>query len=297
MTQTVKMDPETFTRCPFLGISDDPETSIGYPSEWNVCHKAHGHPSPTFLHQSEFCLSAKHPECELYRADKNTWMPAELKNSDGAVKPVDPAQKQIWRISAVIASILLLAVIFWFMFTQEINTLVTDLSQPTSTITAVPTFTSTPQLETPTAPGFGPTITPYPTLTRFTYTPCGHPLDQEFGTGQTFLIHQISEGESIDSLIQPLGITYKQIQQVNYFVPQPLWIGFPLIIPSKANDFSASQTYQALELGVENKTLEELAAQLDVDPQTFSELNGIPQGCNSFSGWFILPREGVKYYE
>ena len=291
------MNSEPISRCPYLGLSDDPDTSVGYPSEWNVCHKAHGHPSPNFAHQAEFCLSARHDQCEVFREEKSAWMPGDLKHDGGTAKPADPSSQMRMRLSASLGSILIVALIFWTMFSNQINSMVTDFTEPTSTVTAVPTFTSTPQIETPTAAGYGPTLTPYPTLTRFVFVPCGNNLDQEFGGEQKFTVHQIADGDSVDKLMNPFGVTYDQIQQVNYFVPKPLWIGYPLIIPAKSNDFEDSGTYQALELTVSNQTLEELSAELGVEPVLFSQLNGLPESCNSFSGWFIVPREKVEYYE
>lgn len=291
------MTEENELRCPFLGLADDEDTSISYPSEWNVCHKCHGKPSPIYAVQSELCLSSEHNNCDLYKSNGTAWMPMEMKNSEGAAKPADPNQKRRLIISAILIGLITFIGMIFTSYSNEINSVVNVFTQPTSTVTLVPTFTNTPILETPTLEMISPTITPYPTLTKFVFSKCGHALDEEFGTDKKYIIHQIKDGESIDKVLEPFLVTYEQILAVNYFVPKPLWVGFPVIIPISDNDVGSRKTYQAVELNETNLTIDVLSSQLGIEPTLFANLNSLEEGCNSFSGWFIVPRDKVKYYE
>lgn len=284
-------------RCPFLGLTDDEDTSISYPSEWNVCHKCHGNPSPKYIIQGELCLTLDHPKCELYSASGLAWMPFDMKNMDGAAKPIDPKAKRRLVVSVFLMALVTLVAATWFLYGPQLNQVVNSITQPTSTITLVPTFTSTPVQATSTPEIVSPTITPYPTLTKFVFTKCGHSLDEEFGTERSFLVHQIKDGETIEKILAPHNVTYDQVLAVNYFVPKPLWVGFPVIIPNAGNAFNDQKSYQALELNETNISIDALSAQLGIQPELFAGLNGLEVGCNSFTGWFIVPRDKVKYYE
>lgn len=291
------MNGENEIRCPFLGLVDDKDTSVSYPSEWNVCHKCHGHPSPIYDHQEEVCLTAEFNNCEYYLDEKTAWMSTAVKNSNGPAKPEDPGRNRRLVVSIILIVLFTISAFLYFMFKPQLDQTLGFITQPTSTVTVVPTFTNTPVKETSTPLAFAATITPYPTLTKYVFNQCGYELDQEFGGDQKFTIHQIQDGETIDKLLAPFDISYEQVQAVNYFVPQPLWIGFPLILPNYGNDFNSSKTYQALELDEEDIDIEALSQQLGLESAKFIELNGLEKDCNSFSGWFIVPREKVKYYE
>lgn len=66
------------TRCPFLGMPDDPDTRLDFPSPGNVCHKA----SPTgpikVEYQHSTCLTGQHAQCPIYTAAQPVPVPGEL---------------------------------------------------------------------------------------------------------------------------------------------------------------------------------------------------------------------------
>ena len=49
--------------CPHLGISEDKQTCLSYPSQWNVCHISRPAMSITLEHQRKVCLTPVHVQC------------------------------------------------------------------------------------------------------------------------------------------------------------------------------------------------------------------------------------------
>lgn len=66
------------TACPFLGIKDDPTTSLNFPSTGNFCHHSRPISPINANHQEKFCLSGEHQNCPLYRAATPVPMPRSL---------------------------------------------------------------------------------------------------------------------------------------------------------------------------------------------------------------------------
>lgn len=64
--------------CPYVGLRDDPSTSLSFPSEGNSCHHVQPVSSIIASHQENFCLSENHVACPVYRAMQAQPMPAEL---------------------------------------------------------------------------------------------------------------------------------------------------------------------------------------------------------------------------
>lgn len=54
--------------CPYLGLPDDNQTRMAFPSEGNLCHKAQPPASIAREHQSGFCLSSQHIACPVFLA-------------------------------------------------------------------------------------------------------------------------------------------------------------------------------------------------------------------------------------
>src|SRR3990172_7711867 len=52
--------------CPSLGLMDDSDTSLAFPSVWNCCHRARPIVPPILKHQREFCLSENYQQCPVF---------------------------------------------------------------------------------------------------------------------------------------------------------------------------------------------------------------------------------------
>ena len=52
--------------CPYLGLIDDPDTCLAFPTERNSCQRTVPVESISLEHQSAYCLTYKYTECSIY---------------------------------------------------------------------------------------------------------------------------------------------------------------------------------------------------------------------------------------
>ncbi len=79
-TEKLPEAPKDLRRiCPFLGLMDDPETSLAFPAEINYCHAAEPPGVPRFDHQSTHCLALAYLGCPVYSAKEKGPLPAEIR--------------------------------------------------------------------------------------------------------------------------------------------------------------------------------------------------------------------------
>ena len=55
--------------CPYLGLLDDPDTCLAFPTERNSCQRTVPVESITLEHQATFCLTYKYTECQIYKGE------------------------------------------------------------------------------------------------------------------------------------------------------------------------------------------------------------------------------------
>lgn len=65
-------------RCPFLGLPDDPDTRLDFPSPGNVCHKASPSGPIKVDYQHHTCLTGQHAQCPIYTAAQPVPVPNAL---------------------------------------------------------------------------------------------------------------------------------------------------------------------------------------------------------------------------
>lgn len=68
---------ETF--CPFVGLADDPQTRLAYPSVWNVCYRVLPPASPRVEHQSAYCLTSGYLACPVLRGKRDAPLPDAIR--------------------------------------------------------------------------------------------------------------------------------------------------------------------------------------------------------------------------
>lgn len=176
--------------CPYLGLADDAQTSLAFPSAWNTCHRHQPGVVPSLHHQTEFCLVEQHAQCPVYLNQQAT-----LPRHQRSVTQTPKARSS--PLLALLGGLILLMALGGLGWTFLSPSALLFLSTPTSTLTftprptrtstltptytftTIPTFTRTPSL-TPTlgtvTASFTPTrtasFTPTATLTRTaTFTP------------------------------------------------------------------------------------------------------------------------------
>jgi len=72
------------SRCPYLGLEDDPETWFAFSSDPNYCHRVSPAEPVAKRYQTEACLSENFAACPVFRAAEN-WrgrLPREIRHSD-----------------------------------------------------------------------------------------------------------------------------------------------------------------------------------------------------------------------
>jgi len=140
-------------------------------------------------------------------------------------------------------------------------------------------------------------LTPLPAVSqtlKVTSTPvgtCGHSLDVPFGGDVKFVIHRISRGENLNLYALKYETSTDAIVAVNHHLPMPVWEDWILVIPVDimyVYDLPQFEPYQAIGASL---SLEELAQQLNTDPQSLSEYNAFEGPCKVFSGWLVIPRK------
>jgi hypothetical protein len=130
-------------RCPFLGLHDDPGTSLAYPSAWNYCFRARPPASVQITHQVAACLSPGHVRCPVYRAVEVGALPSNLRGSSTVPTRSHSSTRMrlkrlAWSVLFIIA--ITLAVFFWQNF---IPTQVESTATPSAAVIFTDTLLAT----------------------------------------------------------------------------------------------------------------------------------------------------------
>ena len=291
--------------CPHLKMRDDPQTSLAFPSVWNYCLKAVPPASVRLEHQTQVCQTAYFMECPVYQRETSGALPRELR---GRHEHSHAGQKRRQLIT-LLSTIIILGLAFWGLDTKfHIFRWISSrlepspksvISHPYVFQTVAPSLAPTPW--PPTLPAlvipllpFETTITSSPTDAGTpTASPvagmCGYPRDMPIGADPKLLIHRVGGGESLNGYEATYQTSAAAILAVNYGLHTPIPSNIVIVIPVGQTDvkgFPAFETYLAEE---PNSSIESLSAKLGADPQEFVHYNNLPQYCNAFSGWLLVP--------
>ncbi len=72
----------TSKTCPFLGLLEDAETALNYPTAWNYCHRAKPVEPVSPEHQQTHCLTAEYQTCPVFQRKKAAALPKTLRTPD-----------------------------------------------------------------------------------------------------------------------------------------------------------------------------------------------------------------------
>lgn len=286
-------------RCHNLGLRDDPETALGFPSSWNCCHHAKPVSPPNLEHQRNFCLTREFANCPVYSAEQKRSLPKELRIAEPATR-----LKKTGRWIAVLAIILLLigsGLIFsgyWSPPWAEKLSIPGWISrakpEETETYTNIPVIeTDTPTIPaTPNMPteDLASTTQIEPASARH----CAYPLETLIGMEGQFLVHQVEYGESMITLTENYQTTAEAIGAVNYFFPSPLWAELVIVIPLGITEVDDLPSLRPVLLDEDDISIEELADDLSVSTSALIEFNQMDLSCRSFHGWVLIPAEKIN---
>lgn len=295
--------------CPYLGLHDDPRTSLAYPSVWNYCYRANPPASVIPSHQVTTCLKREYVNCPVYLAEVGQLLPSGLR---GRLKV--PARRvrgktrksnhAVWIV--LLAALLILTVWLGTRFLPKSPPLSTPSLVATST--EIPTSTARAGWTNPaqivtinaTTPTHRPSQTPQktvlpalPTLTLFPMLipgTCGHALDIPFGTGPQFVIHRVAGGENLELFALKYQTTQEAIRALNFSLPVPVWSDWIIVIPIGTSDMRGIPSFELYQASGQAMTLDELARQLGADALSMQKYNAFDDTCRTFVNWLLVPR-------
>jgi hypothetical protein len=81
--QLLNVEPEQYQldmkrRCPFIGLSYDPDTVMSFPTHRNYCHRVKVAQSVRIDYQSTYCLSFEHRHCPVLLKKSTRSLPSEM---------------------------------------------------------------------------------------------------------------------------------------------------------------------------------------------------------------------------
>ena len=99
--------------CPYLGMQEDPQTCLAYPSEWNLCQHARPAGMVKLEYQRSTCLLSVHTVCPVFVEEGTLPLPPNLRRRRKWLEPRKVVRGAIWFLVLVI---LLLAL--WWLNTR-----------------------------------------------------------------------------------------------------------------------------------------------------------------------------------
>jgi hypothetical protein len=300
--QTNKEIINSLGSCPYLGMINDAETSVSFPSDWNYCHRCVPKRVPTYTHQSSYCLTKEHTTCTVYISEPGLKMPNEIVHKEK--KEIVFKHKPTFLIIPIL---LIFVAVMVFLATQmrknanenqdfiinQKNTEQNRVTQATIIDLPSPTATEVPKTSTPSATFVATSeSTPLPTL-PIPRNP--HLLDSPIGKETQFIIHRVAENENLYQFATLFNTTPEAIIAVNYELWIPIWSESIIIIPMNISDVSELPAFEAYMVEEENLAIEEIAAMFSVDLDELIYYNDIKAGDELQLGeWLLIPHERIN---
>ena len=296
---TNESDPQNYPHCPYLGLKNDPSTSLGYPSESNVCHHSKRQATPRINYQESTCLTKNYSDCPLYKAPQRIKMPRKIRGKSRKIHfSINILIKVI--IGVGILTVIFLAIRYNNLWLPKVDDFLTPSWQKTqqdpsygilptreATLTPMATETLQPTLtRTPTQ-----TPTKEPTITRI---PSTLAMDVPIGRNYQFIIHRALPGESPGQYASEYNTTVDAFWAVNYDTPTVLIENRVFIIPVNIIDTTGLPAFEAYEIKQAGMDPISLAEKLSVDPEQLSIYNNVPADYRFNPGeWILVPREPI----
>jgi len=290
---------QTNRTCPALGLMDDAETSLGFPSIWNRCYRSRPISSPKLKYQEEFCLCEKHGECPIFIREQTAPLPEYIR------APRSRKSAKIFQAYFLIAIIVtgVILVLAWGAWSRgafapigfgKANETVPATFTPTTTAMPSPTLTVTPtQTRTVTATlqaATSPTsIMPTSTATQLLSK---HQLEVPIGTDRKFIIHKALTGENLAQFEHTYNTSVTAIVEVNFEFTYPVWVGALVVIPDGFVDVADMPAFEVYQVTDAAMTVELLAKIKSVDILDLKKYNAIADGESLQIGdWILIPHE------
>lgn len=293
----IKTASPKLERCVYLGLREDPQTALAFPSVWNFCHKVRPPRTVALAYQRDICQLAAHRQCPIVEAERVRALPPEARGRN----PYGMAPGKVYWIILVVLA--LLAIGLWllpiyfpaldrsnglFGFFGFSSAAADASTQPAAAFPgAVVTLTapaSSPSTETsipnPSAPA---TVTSDNTI-------CGYQLDQTIHAGYELILHRASGGESLNKYAGDYNTSVNAILAANYQLPVPLRVDWVLVIPVGISDVQGMPPFEPYFESTQDLPLIEIAQMLSISPTVLRKSNGFTAECQTVTGWLLVPR-------
>jgi len=287
--------------CPYLGIAEDPQTCLSYPSAWNLCHHVRYPATVRLEYQRTTCLAPFHTTCPVYKRARGMLLPARLR---GRRAPSGSRGRLVWLV------LLALAVGFglwaaWGRLSGMAFPAAAEASLETTPSDAPPVLNAALTNETlggteaPSAAiqvGMSPTA---PGVPKGDSPPgpkhCGLELGEGFDVGgYEFVLHRVAYGENMNVLAADYETSLQAIQAANYFLPSPLWADLVIVVPVGSSELSGLPFFEPYFVLDPVASLDELAQQVASTPSELVKYNRLDEGCPAYADWLLLPHAEKK---
>jgi len=216
--------------CPYLGLLEDSQTTLSFPSSSNLCYHAKPLASPNLEYQRLVCLKGRrHTLCPVFTRSEIAPLPPDISGSPANTLLLGmPIEKRVLLpiLLGFVVLVLGLTGLLWLISNQAgtnpgspiLTSTVLPLASGMISVNDVPITpnvepTGTPNMDTPFSISNGtltpqfPTmidITPIPTQTK---TSCGSP--------NTWVVYIVRPGDSLYHLSLVYGVTVADLQRAN----------------------------------------------------------------------------------
>jgi LysM repeat protein len=213
--------------CPYLGLLQDSQTTLGYPSSSNVCYHAKPIASPNLDHQRSFCLRGRqHTICPVFTRRIDAPLPPDIRLPANNPLFGKPVEKRVILPILLGCVVLILGVmgVFWVFKDHRINggTLSGEPRSPTPSSIAISLATGTfPYTDIPVTPNTYISVTPRietevpQTPTKFSVSPVPFQTPVPCGSPYTWIVYIVQPGDSLYRLSLVYRVTIAELQRAN----------------------------------------------------------------------------------
>lgn len=287
--------------CPYLGTNYDPTVCFSYPTNQNCCHKLDHPTAIAFNHQDNHCLSNSYTTCEIYKqtgtvkkAPKEILIALRVKK-----KRVGNGKKTL----LFILGIIVMGMIFSLAFLNYYG-LNNGYFANTNSNSAEDQSLSNNETNTPTIndeldifflfPRKSPTSDKEDMSTEVENTPtptAGPPFGKVLNPDGSYLLHQVSSGESVHYLANLYDSTANTISQLNCLpAGSPIVVNQVLVIKSGEKQTTISTCYSVIQIEQETP-LETIASNYQTTSEELIRLNNLGAIHQIPAGrWLIVPQ-------
>jgi hypothetical protein len=247
-------DLDNEVNCPYLGLKEDPETRLTFPSLRHYCQNAEPVQSVNLEHQALFCLTANHPNCPVFSNANQNILPEEISITRPGIK-----RPALTGIVLSIGVLIILVVFNWWQFgdanalpstpqPEEINQNAPIRLSPTVLLpsTAVPTNNLLTEKSVPSLylPGLidadlkeitedegsiirqDPTRLPYPAPVEIKPTEM-----KNCRVPSGWVTYAVQSGDTLYEIALTTGTTVAELQSANCMTTTIIWVGQRLYVP------------------------------------------------------------------